>query len=262
VKRGFWLALPWAAACSSSTPTTGVLTLPDSTSACNQAATEVSKALVGNEDCAQDSDCTVLSVPSCVSNEQFGSTVPGEVPVAVASLSSLEHTFSVIDAEVCPPCGETPGQTGGPGSPDSVPTALCQMNFCVTSFVPAPGPPGQGSFAWDCEVGCGEGSYCEVDLSGVQEVCPGWPGYLTVVGAGQCASTTPQPQGTSCYASSFCGFLESCPHDAGAKGVCQTACSSFQPPNCLPSCQLQSDNHGCNVCFCGDAGCPPPLDAG
>lgn len=242
------------AACSTSTPDP-----QESAAACNQAATEVSAALVGNEACTHDSDCTLLAPPSCVS--AVGSVSINEVPVAVVSLPAMEHTFSIIEAEVCPQCGSTPAAQGiGTGS---VPVAVCanngESNACVATTGAGPSQPGVGSFEWDCTVGCGPQGFCDVDNPEASAACPGWPGYWTIVDPGLCASTIASGSGQHCSTDFACPFMQSC-----QAFVCASGCTSFEPTTCEGDCQLLSNNHGCMICACdSDAGCPtPPLDGG
>jgi hypothetical protein len=233
------------AGCSSSSPVDTPVA-PDE-AACNQAASEVSAALVGNEFCTVDSDCTVLTPPSCTPATLFSSEDVNQVPVATTSLAALEHTFSIIEAEVCPQCAIDSSEAPSGGN---IPIAACgSSNLCVVTTGP---PPGVGSFEWDCPSGCGSQGYCEVEAASV--ACQGWPGYWTVVAPGLCVNSEPTPAGSRCHPGddAFCGFQETCQADG-----CEPGCPVPQPASCEGDCQLQSDNHGCQICACdSDAGCP------
>ncbi len=234
---------------------------PDSGAACMEALSEATSALVGNQACSQDSDCVMVAAPSCVPLS-VASTVPGEEAVANASLATVEHAFSVIEAESCSVCGDSDDSDDDfPFDEGLVPAASCQDGSCNVIAVRPPSQ-GEGTFEWACDgedAGCGAGAYCEVDYDGTWDGCPGWAGYVTVVGTGQCVSATPTPPGSSCTTNRDCGFQENC-----QARTCATSCHIPQPTTCQPQCVLLSDNHGCLVCACdSDAGCPPPPpDAG
>jgi hypothetical protein len=233
----------------------------DSGAACGEAQSQAAAALSGNQGCGPDAGCTLLQTPSCVTGPELDPTnaISNDTAVATGALSTVEHAFAVIDAELCPVCGNVDGDDVDFGG--QFPIAVCNPQGTCAVAAGSPPSQGQGSFEWDCDAGCNSDQYCEVALPDTQIPCRGWPGFVTVIGPGACLTTAPGPIGIGCNLGSdeICGFFESCQLQIDA-GVCELGCVSFQPANCLPNCQLQSDNHGCNVCYC--PACPPPPDGG
>jgi hypothetical protein len=225
-----------------------------------EAQTQVDSALSGNTSCTQDSDCILVPSPCEVIENSCGF---GFSAVNLAGQEAVEHAFSVTSAEVCATCTPEPTDQDDDGDGEActsgTPAAACSGNSCV---VVAAVPDG-GSFEWACGFSCTTSDeYCDVESEVM--TCPGESSYIALLAdAGTCEEITFSFGGNSCNLNTDCDLGENCTGDTDeTSGTCTTQCPNAQQPTfCDGGCQLTSDNHGCEVCFC-PSGCPVFEDAG
>ncbi len=264
--------LPWLVFAACSAP-------PGGASGPCVADQDVESQLSGKQSCnaALDGGCVVVVNPTCVSGS---SAVPGFSAVSADQQAAVEHAFSIIEAEECPPCTAASASSagfgsggiggGGIGGAGGEPSAFCANGTCELMLI-ATGPggsssggsssggSGQGAFEWACYGACDATQYCPIE--GLENACPGWPGYYTV-GLSSPYSCVPAAGsaflGEACQFDTECGLNDYCA-DAGPYGtVCAAGCADPQEPTlCDAGCQLTPGGQGCNICYC-DAGCPGP----
>ncbi|MHB8417696.1 MAG: hypothetical protein ACYDCL_06450 [Myxococcales bacterium] len=240
---------------------------------CQQAGSQAQSALQGTTSCQADSDCVLVPLPTCagVPGASPGlASVSGFVAVSNGHEASVEHAFSVIQAETCPTCssssgGAAAGGLGGLGGLSS-PAAFCSAGACAVESAPSGGTTGGGGFAgsdagqgvfeWSCGYGCDSDQYCAVESA--ESACAGFPGYFRIGYGGSCAPAAGSvPLGGPCQVDADCGLGNHC----NGSGLCDTGCTQPQPLSCDGGCQLSSDDQGCVICDCPSA-CPAAPDGG
>ncbi len=218
-----------------------------SSSVMTEALSQVQGALAGNTSCDAGSDCVLVQTPCGIETTcSFNFSA-----VNLAGQAAVEHAFSVTAAEVCPVC--TPDLTDidepdvSVDCPNNNPGAECVKGRCTVATVPPPCLPDRV---------CGADEFC--DISGVSVTCSGQAYYVAVTGSGACEMAKDASLGGTCQTDAECPAGESC-LGANPTGFDQGSCgcpdAAERPTTCDDGCEIQSDENGCNFCYCPN-GCP------
>ncbi len=222
------------------------------------AQARIQGALMGNVGCDANSDCVLVPTPCSIA-----STCAFEVSaVNVGSQAAVEHAFSIIGAEVCGSCTTEVAQLDEDEEvhcESDVPAAMCSAGQCAVVSV----PPSVGDFGFACTPTCGSDEYCEIESA----ITPcGAPDYYILVNTsgGECLTSGlgVPTVGDHCNEDSNCGVGFSCIMSDAGVGLCGFCPDEAErPTSCDGGCELTTNNHGCNVCYC-PSGCPDLPDGG